>query len=91
MSNLPDLSSPIRSRELGDVGLREWRNCNNALADAVVDTAQAAAPRRLAAFAGRCTLNRVGGDHQVGGGCNRARLAECRRAPLTFREKNGPD
>jgi hypothetical protein len=29
--------------------------------------------------------------HQVGRGCNRARLAECRRAPITFRGKNGPD
>jgi hypothetical protein len=29
--------------------------------------------------------------HQVGGGCNRARLAECRRAQITSAKKNGPD
>jgi hypothetical protein len=29
--------------------------------------------------------------HQVGGGCNRVRLAECMRGQITFREKNGPD
>jgi hypothetical protein len=31
MSNPPHLSSAIRFGELGDVGLREWRNCNNAV------------------------------------------------------------